>query len=64
MAGVLELGVQVGPGGDVTGVSVKGGKGLSPALVQCLSGAAQRAQFAPPSGGNAMLSMPFSITRQ
>jgi hypothetical protein len=64
MAGVADLGVKLGPGGEVTGVSVKGGNGLSPALVKCLSGVAERARFAPPPGGNAILIMPFSITRQ
>jgi hypothetical protein len=63
MSGTAGLDMKVGPGGDVTGVSVSGSKGLSPALVACLSGVARRAQFSRPEGGSATLSIPFTVTR-
>jgi hypothetical protein len=64
VSGTAGLDMKVSPNGEVTGVSVTGKQGLPADLVKCLSGAAKRAQFAPPAGGGtATIIVPFTMTR-
>lgn len=58
MSGKLVITLRVGPNGDVLSVSVASNTGLSPAVATCVANAAKRAQFDPPGGGGATLSVP------
>lgn len=63
MAGAVSFDVKVGVDGAVTGVTAKGGPGLSPDLVKCLSGVIQRARFSAPPQGQATLGVPLTFAQ-
>jgi hypothetical protein len=64
MAGAFAVAAKIGPGGEVAGVDLKGPKGLAAELVACIAALFDRARFAPPEGGAATVTVPFTITRQ
>jgi len=62
-AGNITLTIRVGAGGEVTGVS--GSSGTLPAsVVACVKARAQAAQFDPPEGGSAVISVPVTFVKQ
>jgi hypothetical protein len=63
MQGSVTLTAKVGPNGEVLGVGGGGGGSLGP-IVGCLKAVVAGAQFAPPDGGGAIITIPISFVRQ
>lgn len=63
MQGTVTLTAKVGPNGEVQSVGGGGGGSLSP-IVGCLKAVVAGAQFAPPDGGGAIITIPISFVRQ
>lgn len=63
MQGSVTLTAKVGPNGEVLGVGGGGGGSLG-AIVGCLKAVVAGAQFAPPDGGGAIITIPISFVRQ
>ncbi|MBI4703125.1 MAG: energy transducer TonB [Deltaproteobacteria bacterium] len=63
MQGSVNLVARVGPNGEVLSVGGGGGGSLG-GIVPCLKAVVAGAQFAPPDGGGATISIPISFVRQ
>ncbi len=61
--GSIRLTIRVGPGGEVQSVSAASSGNLGSA-VGCVQGRASAAQFAPPEGGSAVISVPVTFVKQ
>ena len=61
--GSIRLSIRVGPGGEVQSVSASSSGNLGSA-VGCVRARASAAQFAPPEGGSAVISVPVTFVRQ
>jgi hypothetical protein len=62
-AGVTNLDVKLGPGGEVTDVVTKGHGALSPDLVKCIARLVQAVRFSQPPNGGATLGIPLTFAR-
>jgi hypothetical protein len=63
LSGAVSLEATLGARGEITGVKATG-KDLPPDLLKCISSVVHAAQFAPPEGGSATLTLPITMTRQ
>jgi hypothetical protein len=63
LSGRISLTIQVGPSGEVTGVSANQ-SGLNGQVAGCISAAARRLQFQPPGGSGSTISVPFNFVKQ
>lgn len=61
--GSIRLTIRVGPGGEVQGVSAAPSGNLGSA-VGCVQARAAAAQFAPPEGGSAVITVPVTFVKQ
>ena len=61
--GSIRLTIRVGPGGEVQGVSASASGNLGSA-VGCVQARASAAQFSPPEGGSAVVSVPVTFVKQ
>jgi len=61
--GSIRLTIRVGPGGEVQSVSAASSGNLGSA-VGCVQSRASAAQFAPPEGGSAVISVPVTFVKQ
>jgi hypothetical protein len=64
IAGRIDLKLKVGPGGEVVGVSATVSGNLPQSVVSCVKERARGVRFAPPEGGSAVVSVPFSFVKQ
>lgn len=62
--GSIKLTIRVGPGGEVSGVTASPSGNLSATVVSCVQNRAQMAQFEPPEGGSAVISVPVTFVKQ
>ncbi len=62
--GSIRLSIRVGPGGEVQGVSASASGNLPGSVVSCVQSRASAAQFAPPEGGSAVISVPVTFVKQ
>jgi hypothetical protein len=62
--GTIRLTIQIGPGGEVSGVTAVPQGTLSPSVIACVKSRAQAAQFDPPDGGSAALVVPVTFVKQ
>jgi hypothetical protein len=62
--GSIRLSLQVGPNGEVGGVSASPGGNIPASLVSCVSSRARVAQFAAPEGGSAVVQVPVIFRNQ
>jgi hypothetical protein len=62
--GTIRLTIQIGPGGEVSGVTAVPQGTLSPGVIACVKSRAQAAQFDPPDGGSAALVVPVTFVKQ
>jgi hypothetical protein len=63
-AGKINLKIQVGAGGEVTGVTATPSGNLPASVVDCVRGRASGARFSPPDGGSAVISVPVTFVKQ
>lgn len=63
-SGRISLRIQVGPGGEVTGVAASSSGNLPASVVNCVKGRARSARFSPPEGGVAVVSVPVTFVKQ
>ncbi|MBN2195618.1 MAG: AgmX/PglI C-terminal domain-containing protein [Polyangiaceae bacterium] len=61
--GSIRLTIRVGPGGEVQGVSAAASGNLGSA-VGCVQARASAAQFSPPDGGSAVVTVPVTFVKQ
>lgn len=64
IGGSISLTIQVGAGGNVSSVSGGSSGNLPGSVVECVKARARAAQFAPPDGGSAVISVPVSFVKQ
>ncbi len=64
IAGSISLTIQVGAGGNVSSVGGGASGNLPGSVVECVKSRARAAQFAPPDGGSAVISVPVSFVKQ
>ncbi|MCA9626363.1 MAG: AgmX/PglI C-terminal domain-containing protein [Polyangiaceae bacterium] len=62
--GSIRLSIRVGPGGEVQGVSASSSGNLPGSVVSCVQSRASAAQFSPPEGGSAVISVPVTFVKQ
>lgn len=62
--GSIRLSIRVGPGGEVQGVSASASGNLPGSVVSCVQSRASAAQFSPPEGGSAVISVPVTFVKQ
>ncbi len=62
--GSIHLTIRVGPGGEVQSVSASPSGNLPGSVVGCVRARAAAAQFAPPEGGSAVVSVPVTFVHQ
>ncbi len=62
--GNIRLTIQVGPGGEVRGVSAVPSGTLPQSVVSCVQARAKAAQFDPPEGGSAAIQVPVTFVKQ
>lgn len=62
--GSIHLTIRVGPGGEVQSVSASPSGNLPGSVVGCVRARASAAQFAPPQGGSAVVSVPVTFVHQ
>ncbi len=62
--GTIRLTIQIGPGGEVSGVTAVPQGTLSPTVIACVKSRAAAAQFDPPEGGSAALVVPVTFVKQ
>jgi hypothetical protein len=62
--GNIRLTIQVGPGGEVRGVTAVPAGTLPPSVVACVQARAKAAQFDPPEGGSAAIQVPVTFVKQ
>ncbi|MCA9629845.1 MAG: AgmX/PglI C-terminal domain-containing protein [Myxococcales bacterium] len=62
--GSIRLSIRVGPGGEVQGVSASASGNLPGSVVGCVQSRASAAQFSPPEGGSAVISVPVTFVKQ
>lgn len=60
-AGVLMVRLELDANGSVTHARAEPRQGMSEALLRCIEAVARRAQFAPPEGGQATLTIPLTL---
>jgi hypothetical protein len=63
MSGAVTLVARVGPNGEVSSVTSSGAPSLAP-ITGCLKAVVISAQFDPPEGGQAVLTIPISFVKQ
>jgi hypothetical protein len=63
-AGKISLKIQVGAGGEVTGVSASVSGNLPSDVVECVKRRARGGRFNPPEGGTAVVDVPVSFVKQ
>lgn len=61
MKGTVRITAEIGPNGEVKGVTTSGGQGLSGTVINCLAGRVSAAQFDKPSTGSATVVIPASF---
>lgn len=62
--GSIKLTIRVGPGGEVVGVTASPSGNLSATVVSCVQARVGVAQFEPPEGGSAVISVPVTFVKQ
>lgn len=62
--GSIRLTIRVGPGGEVQSVSAAASGNLPGSVVGCVRSRASAAQFSPPEGGSASISVPVTFVKQ
>lgn len=62
--GNIRLTIQVGPGGEVRGVTATPSGTLPASVVACVQARAKAAQFDPPEGGAAAIQVPVTFVKQ
>jgi hypothetical protein len=62
--GNIRLTIQVGPGGEVRGVTAVPSGTLPQSVVSCVQARAKAAQFDPPEGGSAAIQVPVTFVKQ
>jgi hypothetical protein len=62
--GSIRLTIQIGPGGEVSGVTATPSGNLSPGVVACVQARARAGQFDPPEGGSAAIVVPVTFVKQ
>jgi hypothetical protein len=62
--GSIRLTIQVGPGGEVRGVTAVPSGTLPQSVVACVQARAKAAQFDPPEGGQAAIQVPVTFVKQ
>jgi hypothetical protein len=62
--GSIRLTIQIGPGGEVAGVTATPSGNLSPGVVACVQARARAGQFDPPEGGSAAIVVPVTFVKQ
>jgi hypothetical protein len=62
--GNIRLTIQVGPGGEVRGVTAVPSGTLPQSVVSCVQARAKAAQFDPPEGGAAAIQVPVTFVKQ
>jgi len=63
LSGRVSLTIQVGPSGEVSGVTASQ-SGLNAQVAGCISAAARRLQFQAPGGSGSTISVPFNFVKQ
>jgi outer membrane biosynthesis protein TonB len=63
LSGRVSLTIQVGPSGEVSGVTASQ-SGLNAQVTGCISAAARRLQFQAPGGSGSTISVPFNFVKQ
>ena len=62
--GNIRLSIRVGPGGEVTSVTATPSGTLPASVVSCVQARAKAAQFDPPEGGSAAITVPVTFVKQ
>lgn len=62
MKGSVTITASIGPQGEVVSASPSGGNGLSSNVIACVTARVSSAQFAPPDGGAATVSIPVTFS--
>jgi hypothetical protein len=62
MSGSVQLEAAIGPNGEVQSVVPKDAKGLSTGVLACVTARVSAAQFAPPDGGSAKITVAVTFT--
>jgi hypothetical protein len=61
MKGQIDIGATLGPTGQVASVRVTTSRGLSGEVIACVTARVAAAQYAPPVGGTATVSIPVTF---
>lgn len=64
ISGRIDLMITVGAGGNVSNVSGSPNGNIPSSVVECVKSRARAAQFSPPDGGSAAISVPVSFVKQ
>lgn len=64
ISGSIRLTLRIGPGGEVSGVTVSQTGNLPADVVACVRSRAQASQFSPPDGGSAVVEVPVTFVKQ
>jgi outer membrane biosynthesis protein TonB len=62
--GRINLSINVGPGGEVSGVSAAASGNLPADVIGCVQARARQARFDPPQGGMAVIQVPVTFVKQ